>query len=250
MPSRSFRSTLGSLCVGNDPYATSKRRRLAAASLVGGFTVLLSVALVACWLVLTTAGPLGRLSAVTTMTGGKPVPAAFVPVWAYGGAMGLPVTLVETTGGGRTMVVRNTVELLDGPGSVILGVLPATLLVGAGAVSAQCVYAVRSNAGGFAGGAAVTGGYVTVAVLLALLARVGVGDAPVGAQGYVRIGVTGFPPETLAGDTVGLPPWRSAFTTLVAAIGFGGFGGALSSVFERTSSSGSGETASARDSDA
>ncbi|MFB6090943.1 MAG: hypothetical protein ABEJ97_07770 [Halobellus sp.] len=209
-----------------DPHPPRSVRCLFALALVvGAGTVAVGVAVTGLWLVVATDGAFGRLPAVTSMTSGAPVPAPFVPVWTYGGTMGIPVSLVDVTDGSRAVINRNLVELIEGPGARWLGALPVGLLIAAGGVSAWLLSSVRSLGGSFLAGAAVAVGYAPALVALALLFRVGLGDVPVTDAGYVRVGGTGFPPARVAGDSVGLPPWRTAARTFLAAITLGGLGG-------------------------
>ncbi|ELZ75683.1 hypothetical protein C456_06018 [Haloferax volcanii DSM 14919] len=189
---------------------------------------------VAGWLALATDGPFSTLDAATEMTGGKPVPAPFVPVWTFGGAMGLPVRLVETTGSGRAVVLRNLVDGLDGPADpwYWLGALPPACLFLAGAVTARLTAWSRRPAEGFATGSSVAVGFAAAVAVTALVARVGLGDVPPNAEGFVRVGSTGFHPTDLDGDSVGLPLW-GAFSGLVYGVVFGGLGGAVASLVGR-----------------
>ncbi|SFR51577.1 hypothetical protein [Halogeometricum limi] len=199
--------------------------RLAAA--LGVAALVVGVAFVALWVAVATDGPFSTLDAVTTMTGGKPAPWPFVPLWTYGGSLGLAVSFVEPT----VVVRRNLVTSLDGSadGWWWLGLLAPATLAGAGLLSARRSSWARSARGGLAAGAAVALGYVPLFALFVLVARVGVGDVPPNAEGYVRLGTTGFPPETLDGESVGLRIWRSILASFVAAVGFGGVGGVVAS---------------------
>ena len=184
---------------------------------------------VAGWLVAVTDGPLSTLAPVTQITGGKPVPSVYVPVWTCGGAMGLPVRVVDTSGAGTAWLHHNVVYAVGDPGDGRwLGLLAPTGLALAGALTARLTGRVRSGVDGFAAGAAVAAGFVPAVVAGVLVARVGLGDAPTNAEGYVVVGSTWFAPGDLAGDAAGLPRWRSALVALLAAVGFGGLGGAIS----------------------
>ncbi|WP_049913618.1 hypothetical protein [Haloferax prahovense] len=189
---------------------------------------------VTAWLALATDGSFSTLDAATEMTAGKPVPSAFVPVWTFGGAMGLPVRLVETTGSGRAVVLRNLVDGLDGPADswYWLGALPAACLFLAGVVTARLTAWSRRPAEGFVTGASVALGFAAAVAVAAVVARVGLGDVPPNADGFVRVGSTGFRPPDLDGDSVGLPLW-GAFSGLVFGVGFGGLGGAAAALVER-----------------
>jgi hypothetical protein len=196
--------------------------------LAGVGAALLGLLVVTGWLVAVTDGPLSTLAPVTQITGGKPVPSHYVPVWAFGGAMGLPVRLVETTGAGTSWVHHDLVDAVGDSGDGRwLGLLAPTVLALAGALAARLTGRVRSGFDGFAAGAAVAAGFVPAVVAGVLVARVGLGDAPTNAEGYVVVGSTWFRPADLAGDAVGLARWRSALVALLAAVGFGGLGGAV-----------------------
>jgi hypothetical protein len=179
------------------------------------------------WLVAVTDGPLSTLPAVTEITGGKPVPAVYVPVWGFGGAMGLPVRLVDTSGAGTAWLHHNTVYAVGDPrDGRWLGALAPTGLALAGALAARLTGRLRSGSDAFLAGATVAVGFVPAVVAGVLFARVGLGDAPTNAEGYVVVGSTWFTPGQLAGDAAGLPRWRSALVALLASVGCGGLGGA------------------------
>jgi hypothetical protein len=181
------------------------------------------------WLAVATEGTLSTLAPVTEITGGKPVPAVYVPVWTFGSAMGLPVGLVETTGTGTAWIHRNLVYAVGDPGDGrwLAGVAPLSLGI-AGALTARRSGRSGTGTDAVLAGASIAVGFVPAVAAAVLVARVGLGDAPTNAEGYVVVGSTWFPPDELAGDAVGLPIWRSALTALLAAVGFGGLGGWIS----------------------
>lgn len=196
--------------------------------LAGVGAALLCLLVVTGWLVAVTEGPFSTLAPVTETTGGKPVPTVYVPVWTFGGAMGLPVRLVDTSGAGTAWFHHNVVYAVGEPrDGRWLSLLAPTGLALAGALTVRLSGRVRNGFDGLAAGAAVAAGFVPAVVAGVLVARVGLGDAPTNPDGYVVVGSTWVRPADLAGDAAGLPGWRSALTALLAAVGFAGLGGAV-----------------------
>ncbi|ELZ96965.1 hypothetical protein C440_04288 [Haloferax mucosum ATCC BAA-1512] len=208
------------------PLRTDLRPLLLAGFVAGVGAFVVGVAAVALWLAVALDGSFPGLTAKTGLTGGKRPSALVLPVWTFVGAVGVPVQLVETTGGGTLTLSRNLVTVLDGPDDSWwwLGALPPVCLALAGLLAARFVGRVQQSLEGFVAGSTVAAGFAAAMLVASLVVRVGLGDVPPNHDGIVRIGATGIPPQQLDDDSIGIPLWGT-FTAIFLSIGAGGFGG-------------------------
>ncbi|WP_152040457.1 hypothetical protein [Salinigranum salinum] len=201
--------------------ATRRTRRLGVA--VGSVSVAVGVALGGLFLGLVAEGPLGSLRPFTALTTHRVSPATAM-TWTYLDAMWVHPTVTWD----NVTVVRSVLDVLDGDTDrfVVLRLVPPTLLVAAGALTAWL-------AGRRAGprsvtplvGATIALGYTPLVVAVAWLTRVPVAPA---ASGRVVVGNTITTAADVAGVAAGPPLFPTVVVALVYPVVFGLLGGVLS----------------------